>query len=108
MESFIERSCSSRMCLPLMFSGVVIVFDVLKTRDISEFKGIISDVLKREELFQEVSTITLLGALDKVLHPCKFLIVQILCILIRVESFKCLSLCDRVNVHKPLFVKAPC
>lgn len=58
-----------------MLGGVVIAFDVLKTRDVSEFKGIICDVLKREEMFEEVSTITLLGALDKVLHPSKFLIV---------------------------------
>lgn len=65
-----------------MLGGVVIAFDVLKTRDVSEFKGIIYDVLKREEMFEEVSTITLLGALDKVLHPSKFLIVRYLCIYI--------------------------
>lgn len=71
MESFIERSCSSRRCTPLMLGGVVIAFDAFKAREIHEFKKIISDILKREETFEEVRTITLLGVLDKVLHPSK-------------------------------------
>ncbi|KAH6780304.1 hypothetical protein C2S52_011541 [Perilla frutescens var. hirtella] len=60
------------MCTPLMLGGVVIAFDALKARDVQDFKGIITEVLKREEMFQEVRTITLLGALDKVLHPMGF------------------------------------
>ncbi|XP_057785859.1 probable receptor-like protein kinase At5g18500 [Salvia miltiorrhiza] len=72
MESFVERSCSSRRCTPLMLGGVVVAFDAFKTHDFHEFEKIISDVLKREETFQEVRTITFLGGLDRVLHPMGF------------------------------------
>lgn len=54
-----------------MLGGVLIAFDASKTHDIDEFKKIISDVLNREQTFEEVRTITFLGALDRVLHPSK-------------------------------------
>ncbi|XP_042064144.1 serine/threonine-protein kinase PBL34-like [Salvia splendens] len=72
MDSFVARSCSTRRCTPLMLGGVVIAFDAFKTHDIDEFKKIISDVLNREQTFEEVRTITFLGALDRVLHPMGF------------------------------------
>ncbi|KAL1561193.1 non-specific serine/threonine protein kinase [Salvia divinorum] len=72
MDSFVAKSCSTRRCTPLMLGGVVIAFDAFKTHDIDEFKKIISDVLKREQTFEEVRTITFLGALDRVLHPMGF------------------------------------
>lgn len=56
-----------------MPGGIVIAYDAMKNRNIQEFRDIITDVLKREDMIQEANTITVLGVLDKVLHPSKFL-----------------------------------
>lgn len=71
--AFIQRSNSSRRrTTPLIQGGVVIAYDAMRNHNFEEFNDIISDVL-RNDMVKESSTIMLLGVLDRVLHPSKFL-----------------------------------
>lgn len=71
MASSIEWSSSIRISVPSTPGSIVIAYDASKNRNIQEFKDIIADVLVRGDMIQEADTITLLGVLDKVLHPSK-------------------------------------
>ncbi|KAI3464593.1 hypothetical protein Pfo_021256 [Paulownia fortunei] len=72
MASPSEKSSSSRSTIPLMPGRVVIAYDATKNPNAQEFKHIITNIQMRDDMIQEVDTITVLGVLHQVLHPMGF------------------------------------
>ncbi|KAL8481892.1 hypothetical protein ACS0TY_028146 [Phlomoides rotata] len=72
--SLSERSSSSRSssAATLMPGRVVIACDATRSICAHEFKHVIANIQMRENMIQEVDTITVLGVLHKVLHPMGF------------------------------------
>ncbi|XP_057795615.1 serine/threonine-protein kinase PBL34-like isoform X2 [Salvia miltiorrhiza] len=72
MASPSERSSSSRSTTSLMPGRIVVACDATRNFNSQEFKQIISNIQTRQNMIQEVDTITVLGVLHKVLHPMGF------------------------------------
>lgn len=66
-----EMSTSSRSTTSLMPGRIVVAFDATKNLNAQEFKHIFSNIQMRQNMIQEVDTITVLGVLHKILHPSK-------------------------------------
>ncbi|KAL3840060.1 hypothetical protein ACJIZ3_024651 [Penstemon smallii] len=66
------RSSTSTSTTHLMPGRIVIAYDATKDRNVYESKDIIYNIRMRDDMIQEVDTITVLGVMHRALHPMGF------------------------------------
>lgn len=103
MASPSERSSSSRSTTSLMPGRIVVACDATRNFNAHEFKQIITNIQMRQNMIQEVDTITVLGVLHKVLHPSKSICIE-LCAILRMFG---LSYC-KPSLSRIFVVKIVC